>query len=181
MKNFIGIRAATGADLDRIMEIVNEARAYFKANGIPQWQGEYPSRADFESDIEGGRLYAAENEERVLGVYCFDLRGDKNYNEIFEGSFRLCEKYGAIHRVAVSSDAKGQGIGGIMVAHACDLAREAGLRYLRGDTHRKNLSMHKMLTKNGFSKCGVIYLDGKKDYENERIAFDMILSGEDER
>lgn len=175
------IRKAKRADLDRIEEIVNEARAYFKANGIPQWQGEYPSRADFDSDIEGDRLYVAENEEKVLGVYCFDLRGDKNYDEIFDGSFRLDEKYGAIHRVAVSSDAKGQGLGGIMVAHASSLTKEAGLRYLRGDTHRKNLSMQKMLTKNGFTKCGIIYLDGKKDCENERFAFDLILSGEDDR
>ncbi len=172
------IKKATKADLNRIMEIVDQARAYFKANNIPQWQGDYPSRINFESDIEGDRLYVAENEGKVLGVYCFDLRGDENYNEIYEGSFRLDEKYGAIHRVAVSSDAKGQGIGGCMVAHASALTREAGLRYLRGDTHRKNLSMQKMLTKNGFTKCGIIFLDGKRDDENERFAFDMILSGE---
>lgn len=175
------IRKAKKTDLNKIMEIVGEARAYFKANGIPQWQGEYPSQADFESDIEGDRLYVAEKAGKILGVYCFDLRGDKNYDEIFDGSFRLDEKYGAIHRVAVSSDAKGQGLGGIMVAHASALTREAGLRYLRGDTHRKNLSMQRMLTKNGFSECGIIYLDGKKDYENERVAFDLILSGEDEK
>lgn len=172
------IRKAVKSDLDRICEIVNEARAYFKENGIPQWQGEYPSRADFEGDIDGGRLYVAENEKKVLGVYCFDLRGDKNYDEIFDGAFRLDEKYGAIHRVAVSSDAKGQGIGGLMVEHAVALTQEAGLRYLRGDTHRLNLSMQRMLTKNGFCKCGTIYLYGKKDNENERVAFDMIISEE---
>lgn len=175
------VRKAKKADIERIMEIVGEARAYFKANCIPQWQGEYPSYADFEGDIEGDRLYVAVNDGRVLGVYCFDLRGDKNYNEIFDGSFRLTEKYGAIHRVAVSSEAKGQGIGGMMVSHAIGLTREAGLFYLRGDTHRKNLSMQKMLTKNGFKPCGIIYLEGKKDYENERIAFDLILSGEDDK
>ncbi len=173
------IRKAEKSDLCRIMEIVGEARSYFASNHIPQWQGEYPSLSDFESDIEGDRLYVAEEDEKVMGVYCFDTRGDQNYRKIFNGSFRLDEKYGAIHRVAVSSSAKGQGIGGMMVKHASALAKEAGLRYLRGDTHRKNISMQKMLTKNGFLRCGVIYLGGKKDDENERFAFDMILSGED--
>ena len=174
------IRKATKEDLIRIMEIVDEARAYFKANGIPQWQGEYPSFDDFKGDIEGGRLYVAVRDGIVLGVYCFDTRADKNYADIYDGAFRLNERYCAIHRVAVSSSAKGQGIGGMMVKHASSLARKAGIRYLRGDTHRKNLSMQKMLTKNGFEKCGTIYLDGKKDLENERFAFDMILSEENE-
>lgn len=169
------IRKATCADLAQIMKIVNEARAYFAAEGIPQWQGEYPSAEDFRSDIEGGRLYVAE-EDRVLGVYCYDTRGDKNYNEIFDGSFRKNEPYAAIHRVAVSSEAKGKGIAGKMVDHASSLAKSEGLTYMRGDTHRKNLSMQKMLTKNGFSHCGIIYLDGKKNGENERFAFDKILN-----
>lgn len=170
------IRKAEKDDLYAIMEIVDEARAYFASAGIPQWQGEYPSASVFEDDIEGGRLYVAACDENILGVYCFDTRGDKNYEKIYDGAFRLDEKYGAIHRVAVSASAKGQGIGGMMVSHASSLAREAGLRYLRGDTHRKNLSMQRMLTKNGFTKCGIIYLDGKTDDENERFAFDMILS-----
>ncbi len=170
------IRKAIKNDLPRIMEIVDEARAYFATVGIPQWQGEYPSYADFEGDIEGNRLYVAAEGEDLLGIYCFDTQGDKNYDKIYEGSFRLDEEYGAIHRVAVSDASKGRGIGGMMVNHAISLAREAGLRYLRGDTHRKNLSMQKMLTKNGFTKCGIIYLEGKKDDENERFAFDMILS-----
>ncbi|MBQ8207953.1 MAG: GNAT family N-acetyltransferase [Clostridia bacterium] len=168
------IRKAEYSDIASVMEIVNEARAYFAAAGIPQWQGEYPSEADFKDDIEGGRLYVAEDGE-ILGVYCYDTRGDENYNEIFEGSFRLYEPYAAIHRVAVSGKAKGRGIAGRMVDHAASLARGQGFRYMRGDTHRLNISMQKMLTKNGFEHRGIIYLGGKRDDENERFAFDRVL------
>lgn len=172
------IRKAVRADIAQIMKIVNEARAYFAASGIPQWQGEYPSESDFLGDIEGERLYVACDDE-VLGVYSYDNRGDRNYDEIFEGSFSLDEPYAAIHRVAVASSAKGQGIAGKMVEHAFSLAKSEGFRYMRGDTHALNRSMQRMFQKNGFRKCGVIYLGTKKDFENERIAFDIILSGEE--
>lgn len=169
------IRKANIGDLERIMEIVDEARAYFAAAGIPQWQGDYPSRIDFEWDISGERLYVAEDDGLILGVYCYDNRGDDNYNEIFEGSFSLDQPYAAIHRVAVAAAAKGRGIAGRMVEHATSLALSEGFGYMRGDTHRLNLSMQRMFEKNGFSRCGIIYLGGKRDDENERFAFDKKL------
>lgn len=168
------IRKAVRADIARIMEIVTQAREYFADVGIPQWQGEYPSQNDFLSDIEDGRLYVAYDGD-VLGVYCYDNRGDRNYDVISDGSFALDEPYAAIHRVAVAGDAKGRGIAGKMVEHAVMLAKSEGFRYMRGDTHRLNSSMQRMFIKNGFTRRGIIYLDGKKDSENERFAFDRIL------
>ncbi len=170
------IRKALTCDLSEIMKIVDAARKYFAENNIPQWQEEYPAEKDFSSDIEGDRLFVAENDGKVLGVYCYDTRGDKNYDKIYEGSFRQNSPYAAIHRVAVSPEAKGQGIGGLMVSHAVSLAKEQGFSQMRGDTHRLNISMQRMLTKNGFQKRGIIYLDGKKDEKNERFVFDMLFS-----
>lgn len=169
------IREGKVGDLDAICEIVDAAREYFKSAGIPQWQGEYPSRADFEADIKGGRSFVAELCGRVVGVYCFDTREDENYKEIYNGSFRSDEPYAAIHRIAVSSDVKGSGIGMALAAHAEESARALGIMWLRGDTHRKNLSMQRMLEKCGFSHCGIIYLEGIKDGEHERFAFDKKL------
>ena len=168
------IRKAEKKDLCRIMEIVDCARKYFAENSIPQWQDEYPSLSDFTDDIEGDRLYVAE-EDAVLGVYCYDTRGDKNYEEIFEGAFHSDEPYAAIHRVAVAPEAKGMGIGGLMCEHAFSKAKSEGFGYMRGDTHALNLSMQRMLEKSGFRRCGFIYLGGIKDYKNQRVAFDKKL------
>lgn len=170
----VKIRKTEKEDLPYIMEIVCEARRYFAENSIPQWQGEYPSERDFEEDIEGGRSFVATDDTgTVLGVYCFDTRGDENYNEIFEGAYSSSEPYSAIHRVAVCAKAKGMGIAGKMVSHAVEMSRELGFRFMRGDTHRLNISMQRMLEKNGFKHCGIIYLGGKKDSENERFAYEM--------
>lgn len=174
----ITVRKTTSADLGRITAIVSEAREYFARAGIPQWQGEYPARSDFEDDIKGGRSYVAEEDGVVLGVYCYDTRGDANYNEIFEGAFTSDAPYAAIHRIAVAADAKGRGIAGKMVEHAVSLALAEGFQYMRGDTHRLNLSMQRMFAKNGFIHRGIIYLGGIKDHENERFAFERCIKGE---
>ncbi|MEE0969541.1 MAG: GNAT family N-acetyltransferase [Clostridia bacterium] len=169
------IRNAVLCDLDAVMKIVESARKYFAENGIPQWQWGYPSESDFETDIRLKRLYVAEENDRILGLFCYDNGGDENYEEIFDGSFSSDAPYAAIHRVAVDEDAKGKGVAGEMVAHAVSLARSEGFMYMRGDTHRKNISMQRMLEKNGFEKRGIIYIDRIKTPENERFAFERRL------
>ncbi len=167
------IRKATCGDMDRILCITAHARQYFRENGIPQWQGDYPGEGDFSRDIELGRLYVADENGEAVGFYCYDNGGDENYNEIFEGSFSSNEPYAAIHRIAVDERLKGKGVAGKMVNHALSIALSEGFSYVRGDTHRLNISMQKMLTKNGFRKCGIIYLDGIKSPESERFAFEI--------
>ena len=58
-----------------------------------------------------------------------------------------------------------------MMAYLAELAREQGKLSLRIDTHEGNLAMRKMLAKNGFVYCGVIYLAGG----DKRVAYERIL------
>lgn len=55
------IREAEEKDLKQIMEIIAEAKAYFRAAGIPQWQGEYPGVEDIRRDIGNGGTVIEEN------------------------------------------------------------------------------------------------------------------------
>ena len=45
---------------------------------------------------------------------------------------------------------------------------------LRIDTHEYNFPMQKMLSKNGFVKCGIIYLNGIMDNVNKRFAYEYV-------
>ena len=45
---------------------------------------------------------------------------------------------------------------------------------LRGDTYKDNIVMQKVFAKNGFEKCGTIYLAGKKEDGNARIAYQFV-------
>ena len=40
------IRKSKKSDVLQIVEIINQAKAYLKENGIPQWQNGYPDACD---------------------------------------------------------------------------------------------------------------------------------------
>ena len=51
------IRATEERDLPAVMEILHQAQAYFKAQGIDQWQDGYPDEATIRQDIQNGTAY----------------------------------------------------------------------------------------------------------------------------
>lgn len=158
------------------MEIIEEGREYFKANGISQWQRGYPSRETLVGDYETekGYVYIDENGE-IVGTFCLDFDACPDYLDISEGNFHSDLPYAAIHRIAVKQSFKGRGIGGEIVDFAAKECLSRGIKWLRVDTHEKNLSMQRMLTKKGFRPCGIIYVDEIHEEYYRRIAFDLEL------
>ncbi len=170
------VRKTTRDDICRVMEIIAAARAYFKSVGIPQWQGEYPSAEIIERDIAAGESYVCELEGEVC-AFCAIVGGaEPDYSDIYEGEWKNSREYISLHRVAVSPDCKGHGIGAAFVGEAVRIARSRGIYDIKCDTHRENKSMRRMLEKNGFLYCGIIYLseDGA-----ERVAYQKQIDGED--
>lgn len=147
------IRPAREADLNRILEIYESARAYMRRSGnLQQWTGGYPSRAVVLEDLAREQLYVCTEGEELLGVFCFFLGEDPTYLRI-DGAWMDDAPYGVIHRIAVSEHAHGRGVAAACFAYAFERAGN-----LKIDTHRDNLPMQKALGKNGFSYCGIIYL-----------------------
>lgn len=163
------LRKTTGKDKERILEIYSQAVGYFKNQGIDQWQNGYPNKESLESDCWGGISYVIEEEGVVAATAAIMMGRDKTYERIYEGSW-LSEaaEYGVIHRVAVHAEEKGKGIAGELLWKAESICRARGARYMRADTHEDNQSMQRLLTKWGYQRCGIIYLeDGAK-----RVAFE---------
>ena len=155
------IRKAEFADLPRMMEIYAEARNYMCANGNPkQWVSGYPSEAKIREDIAAGESWLCVENGEILGVFCFFTHNDPTYDTIYEGSWLNGEPYGVIHRIAVAQHRRG-------VASSCYDFALSKCQNLRIDTHRDNIPMQKSLEKNGFQRCGIIYLQNG----SERIAF----------
>lgn len=168
-------RKAEEKDLDAIMRIVDAAKDYFKMQGIPQWQDGYPNRESFIFDREQGCSYVLEEKGKIVGTMAVYFDGDVNYQKIYEGNW-LSENqpYAAIHRVAVDADSKGKGLAGKMVEEVVKICRERKIFSIKNDTHHLNRSMQGMLIKNGFVRCGIIYLENGE----ERIGFERILREE---
>ncbi len=160
-------------DVPGIMRIIAQAQAYMKAEGIDQWQNGYPNEAAFLEDMERDYSYVMEENGKVIGTMAVIFDGEPTYDHIYDGAWKTAdEPYGAIHRVAVDADCKGKGIAGAMLAEAEKLCRERGVRSMKNDTHRDNQSMRRMVIKNGFEYCGIIYLEDGA----ERIAFEKVLN-----
>lgn len=157
------IRKAASSDMEDILAVYAYARKFMAEHGNPnQWGKTKPTQEELSDDIRNGNLYVAERAGEICGVFAFLLGEDPTYSEIFDGDWHFDLHYGTIHRIA------GKGSGGIL--HACVSYCEKITRYLRIDTHHDNFVMQKAVQKEGFVRCGIIYIaDG-----TPRIAYDRL-------
>ena len=155
------IRKATLGDLSVILGIYEDARRYMRENGnLHQWADGYPDATVVCDDIEKGICHVCTDEDEIVGVFVFFEGEDPTYQKIYEGAWKNDRPYGVIHRIAVARHCKG-------VASFCFDYAYALCKNLKIDTHRDNLPMQGSLAKNGFFRCGIIYLASG----DERIAY----------
>lgn len=167
------IRKSTAADMMPLIKIFAEARKTIALLGIDQWQNGYPSESVILGDIEKGQSYLCEIDGKISGTFAMIDDGEPTYDKIFDGAWLTGDSrdYVAIHRVAISVSSRGSGLSRKIIDFAADFARGLERKSLRIDTHRGNVVMRRMLEKNGFCFCGVIYLENG----DERVAYEKIL------
>ncbi|MGI6125024.1 MAG: GNAT family N-acetyltransferase, partial [Acetivibrionales bacterium] len=61
-------RNATLADIDRILEIIKQAKEYLRNAGVNQWQNDYPDRNILESDIDRKIGYVLINDAAIVAT-----------------------------------------------------------------------------------------------------------------
>jgi ribosomal protein S18 acetylase RimI-like enzyme len=65
---------------------------------------------------------------------------------------------------------KGKNVASLFIEKAKEIGREKDIFNIRIDTHEKNVSMQRMVEKNGFKKTGIIYVkDGSPRYAYQLI------------
>lgn len=170
-----GLRLMTTNDLPRVMEIVGQAQAYLAAQGIDQWQSGYPDEPTEREDIARSQGYVWEEDGHVCAITTITFEGEPCYAHIYEGNWNTPEPYACIHRLAIDTDFRGKGIADALMKASEALVKARGLQGIRVDTHRQNVVMQRMLMRNGYQRCGVIYLPKDIDFGAERIAFDKIV------
>lgn len=148
------IEKATAANLNNIMQIIDNARNIMRANGnLTQWINGYPSTEVILKDIDQNMGYICLNDTEIVGYFSF-LKGDNpepTYTLIENGKWINNEPYGVIHRLASTGSVKG-------VAKACFDYCFTQINNIRVDTNNNNLPMQNFFKKYGFTYCGVIYV-----------------------
>ncbi len=141
------VEKAEMKDLPRILEIYAYARNFMRETGNPdQWRNNFPPEALLAEDIK-----------------IFVIGADPTYAKIEKGEWLSDTEYGTIHRVA--GDGTLHGVLGMIVAFC-----SRKISHLRIDTHEDNKVMQRAISKNGFQKRGIIYIeDGSLRIAYERV------------
>ena len=160
----MNIRNSVPADLPEIQRVYAAARAYMKQTGNPnQWGDTSPELKLILGDFENETGYVVEEDGKIVGAFAFILGTDPTYLHIEDGEWLNDEPYGTIHRIA--SDGTACGIFEEALAFCSARAKN-----VRIDTHHDNKVMQHKIEKNGFTRCGIIYItDG-----SPRIAYQKV-------
>lgn len=167
-------RVARKEDIDFLVQIVKDAKAFMKENGFEQWTEGYPTEEHILEDIKKEECYLWEEEGKICGMMTLSFEGEVAYEGLQKGVWNTGSVYGTIHRFAVSKEARGRGISGKLIQLAEQLCKEQRVSGMRVDTHRKNNIMKKFLKSHGYQQCGIICYDEKED--GERVAYDKQLN-----
>lgn len=161
-------KKAAYSDINSIMEIIMQAQTYLLEQGINQWQGGYPNLEVIKKDIDNKNGYVLLKDKKIVGTVAVSFQGEKNYESIYNGKWMGSGEYAVIHRIAVDVNCKGLGLSSEIIKNIEEICFNKGIHSIRVDTHKDNLSMQRMLQKNSFQYCGIIYLEDK----SERLAFE---------
>lgn len=164
-------RKSKTSDVKSIMKIVSQAQAFFKDQGIDQWQNGYPNEDTIMNDIKNAESYVLVKDDEVVATSMVTFKEEPSYESIYEGQWLSNNKYATIHRVAVCNTHKGLGLSTEMIKYIEKRCIDHDVHSIKVDTHKENIPMQKALKKNGFEYCGIIYVDGS----SERIAFEKRL------
>ena len=170
----IYLRRAQLQDLPAIMKIIDDAKELLKKNGSPQWQNGYPNQENFTQDIAMQTNWILINDNKVVATATLQLTPEPTYRNITQGQWQQPdEPYATIHRVAISSNYRGQGLSKLLFSNLLTVGQMQGIKNFRVDTHRSNKAMQHIAENFNFKKRGIITVNDQND--PERLAYELNL------
>lgn len=141
------ILSAIPEDLEKIVALREEARAWLADNGIEQWKIPYPP-IKIAQAIERGEAYLVYLGEESIGTIRLQWS-----DEMLWG--KTADDAGYVHNLVVSRKFAGQGIGREMLKWAEETATKAGKRFLRLDCAANNEKLCNYYQRAGFTPRGI--------------------------
>ncbi|KAA9302167.1 MULTISPECIES: GNAT family N-acetyltransferase [Aerococcus] len=154
----LAYRKANLEDLDAIESILAASIQYLADQGVDQWQNGEVTIAHIRSAIEADQAYVFLGEGGEILAFLVLADEDPAYDHLASGAWQTEPPYYAIHRVMISLDQRGKGLSQALFQTVKALARAAGKRSLRVDTHPDNRVMQHILEREGFCRTGSTYL-----------------------
>ncbi|TMI16593.1 GNAT family N-acetyltransferase [Candidatus Bathyarchaeota archaeon] len=138
------IRAEIG-DLDRVLEILEEASRWLSSKGLEtQWRPSPAFRQTIKDNIERGDVYVAKGLEGTFGTITLQWNDKKFWGDIRQDA-------GYIHKLAITRSHAGQHLGLRLLNWAEAKARAEGKSYLRLDCLASNKTIRQYYERVGFT------------------------------
>ena len=169
--SLIFTRRAQNSDVDKIVQILNDAISFLKESGSSQWQSGYPNRETVEEDIEKRVAWVLTVDNEVAGYAAVVIGKDPNYAKI-DGEWKNdVDTYATIHRIAVSSKFRGMHLTQFFLSNIISLTYAQEIHNFRIDTGEKNKIVQHIATSHNFIKRGIIQVDDP--INPDRLAYEL--------
>lgn len=171
-------RRAVPEDMDALLDILGQAKAYLRESGVDQWQEGYPNREAILDDIAAGRGWTFEcvDDGEIAGYECVAMTPEVCYRSIDGSWLTEGENYAVIHRAMAAAEYRGTMLATEMFGFAAELAAGLGKASVRVDTHRDNRAMNRLCTKLGYQFCGVVDLSSVDPaHDSLRNAYEKLI------
>lgn len=165
----MNFRLAENYDLYQLKKMYENIIDNMNKNNIPIWNEIYPCEF-FKDDIENKQLYILTEEEDIAAAFvlCESNEGE-DYLKWNNAKGRALY----IDRFGVNVKYLRQGIGGLMIKNAMELAKQKDARYLRLFVVDINKPAINLYLKNGFKHVDGIYEERIEDSVLYEYGFEM--------
>ena len=172
--SLIFTRRAQNLDVDKIVQILDDAIAFLKKSGSSQWQNGYPNRKTVEEDIKNKVAWVLTVDNEVAGYAAVVIGNEPTYADI-EGKWKNnVDTYATIHRIAVSSKFRGMHLSQFFLSNIISLTYAQGIHNFRIDTSRKNKIVQHIAVSHNFIERGIIQVT-EDPVDSSRIAYELNL------
>ena len=158
------------ADVERIWQIILQAKERIRLRGSRQWQDGYPDIESIVSDVEKGYGYVLSFENQAIAYAAVIFDGEQAYNSI-KGNWLSDRHYVVVHRLDVADEMTQRGIATLFFEKVEELSVQNKVFSFRIDTNFDNQYMLKILAKLGFTYCGDVFYERS----GTRVAYEKLL------
>lgn len=146
------LRKAGIEDFPEVCSMYSRAVESMHAQGMDQWDAEYPSAVLLREDIEKGHMYLGILEGRIVSAVVLNEDHDIAYDQcrwLYEE-----EAYPVVHRLCVDPDAQRGGVGLKTMELAEALLKKRGYRIVRLDAFSLNPPAVQLYERLGYNRSG---------------------------
>lgn len=149
------IEQATYEDVEKIFSLLRRCKDYLIGQRIYQWDSEYPSIDNIESDISRSALRKCSINGSITGIVSYDEFQESQYSAV---KWMLTkEPVVVIHRLAVDPLHQGKGLATKLMDFAERSATRQKYQSIRLDAYSGNSMVVRFYSRRGYKRVGQVF------------------------